>query len=396
MGRWKRILVCLLAAALTVGLLAGTQAGADEVEIYLMAENDQMLTLPLEAMPAKIGGTIYVPYHAFDWTYTGVNLGVSYGQEHTSSEYLFTLYSLDGTLIFDVNAGTCQEASTGEDMEMKAVVRNGRVFVPLTGVCRYFGLNYSYTPTSYGTLIRITNGQESLSTSRFVGLAANAMQTRYNEYIKAMGTTATPQPTASNGGSGGVVTRPSSTPDSTDQRQLTVALAFQCTGTGAEELLDALDRAGVKALLLFRPDALADNEQAVRRAVGSGHTVGLSVSGETGEEALQEAAQGSQWLEDYLRLRPHMVYVESGSDAARQALTQKGWACWTAQVDARDDGRSQSTQRSALLRTLEGEEGLIRVLLDDSDAVTALLSQALSQMRGEGYSFRLTVETDLS
>ena len=68
MARWKRLLVCLCAAVLAVGLLAGTQAMADEVDIYIMAENDQMLNLPLEAMPVRIGGSMYVPYHAFDWT----------------------------------------------------------------------------------------------------------------------------------------------------------------------------------------------------------------------------------------------------------------------------------------------------------------------------------------
>ena len=52
-----------------------------------------MLDLPLSAMPAWINGDIYVPYTAFDWTVTGVNLGVSYGQERTETEYKFTLYT---------------------------------------------------------------------------------------------------------------------------------------------------------------------------------------------------------------------------------------------------------------------------------------------------------------
>lgn len=394
MARWRRLLACLWAAVLAVGLLAGTQAMADEVDIYIMAENDQMLTLPLEAMPVRIGGSMYVPYHVFDWSYTGVNLGVSYGQEHSGSEYLFTLYSLSGTLVFDVNAGTCQEVGSGEDMEMKAVVRNVRVFVPLTGVCRYFGLSYSYTPTQYGTLLRITNGQERLSTSQFVDFSANSMRVRYNEYMKALGAGSSSSPTSSPGETGGAA-RPSSTPEEPDQRQLTVALAFQCTGTGAEELLNALDGTGVKALFLFRPDALAGNESAIRRAVGSGHTVGLSVGGESARKALEEAEEGSAWMEDYLRLRPHIVYLEEESSETRQAMTQAGWACWSGGLDARDDGRSQSVQRSALLRELESERGLVRVLLDDSDNVTAMLPQAAAQMRGEGYSFHLTVETEL-
>lgn len=393
MARWRRLLASLCAAVLVVGLLAGTQAMADEVDIYIMAENDQMLNLPLEAMPVRIGGNMYVPYHAFDWTYTGVNLGVSYGQEHSGSKYLFSLYSLEGTLVFDVNAGTCQEAGTGEDMEMKAVVRNGRVFVPLTGVCRYFGLSYSYTPTQYGTLIRITNGQEWLSTSKFVDSATNSMRVRYNEYMEALAAASSPAASASV--NTGATVRPSSTPEDDDQRQLTVAVAFQCTGEGADELLDALERTGIRALLLFRPEELADNEAAIRRAVGSGHTVGLSIRETSARQAMEEAEKGSAWLEDYLRLRPHIVYLEAGDGEAQRAMAQAGWACWSGGLDARDDGRSQSVQRSALLRELEKEQGLVRVLLDDSETVLAMLPQAVSQMRGEGYSFHLTVETDL-
>ena len=396
MRRWRRALSCLWAAVLAVSLLAGTQAAADGVEIYIMAENDQILVdLPLEAMPAWIGGTMYVPYHAFDWTYTGVNLGVSYGQNRTNTEYTFTLYSLSGTLLFDLNAGTCVEQYSGEDMGMKAVLRNSRVFVPLAGVCRYFGLNYSYTPTSYGTLIRITNGQEWLSTSQFVDSAANQMRVRYNEYLKAMGTTASPKPTSSSGGGGSVSPSPSPSPGEGDQRQLTVALAFQCTGAGTEALLDALDGAEVKALLFFRPEELAGHELAVRRAVGSGHTVGLSVSTANGTQAaLAELEEGRRWLEEHLHLRTHLALLEELPDSGSEAAEQAGWVCWSGDLDARDDGRSRSVQRAALLDGLAGRQGTVWVLMDDSANGVGVLEQALPRMEQADYRFHLPVETD--
>ena len=63
----KRLLACLLAAVLAVGALsAGGRAAG--VEIYIVAENDQMVELPLEAMPTWIDGSLYVPYHVFDWS----------------------------------------------------------------------------------------------------------------------------------------------------------------------------------------------------------------------------------------------------------------------------------------------------------------------------------------
>ena len=80
---------------------------------------------------------------------------------------------------------------------------------------------------------------------------------------------------------------------------------------------------------------------------------------------------------------------------AASALAEAGWACWSGSVDARDDGRSQSVQRYALLGALEDRRGRVNVLLDDSQAVIGYLPQALSQMARAGYTFRLTVETDL-
>ena len=388
MGWRKRVLACLLAAVLAVGALSVGGRAAGAADIYIMAENDQMVELPLEAMPTWIDGVLYVPYHAFDWSYTRVNLGVSYGQEQNGSRYLFTLYSLNGTLVFDVNAGTCAESPSGLDMDMKAVVRGSRVFVPLAGVCRYFGLQYSYTPTNYGTLIRITNGEEVMNTARFVDAAANSMRVRYNEYMQQLSaSSASPRPTQSGTES------PDATP--TGSRRLTVSLAFQCAGTGAEALLDALEDTGVRALFLFTPEALADNEAAVRRAVGSGHTVGLSVSGPSARAVLEEAEAGAAWLEARLFLRPHIVHAEGGAGETAAALAEAGWACWDTDVDSRDDGRGQSAQRVSLMTGLDGWQGRVNVLLDDSAAVAGYLSQALGQMLREGYTFRQPLESEL-
>ena len=72
--RGKQILSAVCALALLCALVLPA-ARADTPTIYLMAENDRMLTLPLDAMPAWVGGVLYVPYLAFDRTVTGVNLG---------------------------------------------------------------------------------------------------------------------------------------------------------------------------------------------------------------------------------------------------------------------------------------------------------------------------------
>ena len=363
MRRIQKYLSGLCAAALLLSLLLAGTAKADEITIYLMAENDQMLDLPLSAMPAWINGDIYVPYTAFDWTVTGVNLGVSYGQERTETEYKFTLYSLNGMLVFDLNAGTCTDGFSGEAKDMRAALRNGRVFVPLAGVCSFFGLNYTYTPTNYGTLIRITNGQERLDTQQFVTSASGlSMPTRYYKYLQELnqGTQPTPSPSPTPSGGG--------TDEPEQEDGLPVYLSFQCTGGGAlDNILDTL--------------------------VGSGHAVGLSVPGQSLDGARAALEEGAGLLEQLVRVRPHTVYLEGAASGVADALEREGWACWSANVDGRPDGRSQSTQANALLRTLEGRRSAARMLLDDSGESAGILSRLLPRMPRDAYWFQLALDT---
>ena len=379
----------LCAAALLLSLLLAGTAKADEITIYLMAENDQMLDLPLSAMPAWINGDIYVPYTAFDWTVTGVNLGVSYGQERTETEYKFTLYSLNGMLVFDLNAGTCTDGFSGEAKDMRAALRNGRVFVPLAGVCSFFGLNYTYTPTNYGTLIRITNGQERLDTQQFVTSASGlSMPTRYYKYLQELNQGTQPTPSPSHTPSGGGTDEPE------QEDGLPVYLSFQCTGGGAlDNILDTLEARGIRALFLFTPDALAAAEGQLRRLVGSGHAVGLSVPGQSLDGARAALEEGAGLLEQLVRVRPHTVYLEGAASGVADALEREGWACWSANVDGRPDGRSQSTQANALLRTLEGRRSAARMLLDDSGESAGILSRLLPRMPRDAYWFQLALDT---
>ena len=383
----KRLLTLLCAAALVLGPgLIGT-ARAETVEIYLMAENDQMLTLPVEAMPTWIGGTLYVPYTAFDWTVTGVNLGVSYGQIQGDGGNGFMLYSLGGTLTFDLNAGTCVDR-TGQQMNMRAVSRNGWIFVPLAPVCAYFDLRYSYTPTNYGTLIRITNGQERLG-NEFIQYARDSMRKRYNDYLKQL-YPETPQPS--------VQPTPEPTPTPTggedNRADLTVYLSFQCVGGGGlEDILDQLEAAGVRALFLFRPEELSGSGEALRRIVGSGHAVGLSVDGTTLPQVEEQLSQGSARLERLVRLRTHTVYLEQAGRDVSSALSEQGWACWSPQLDQTGDTRSATARSNALMNAFDSRSGSVRVMLDDQPGTAQMLGRLLPRMERETYRTRLPLET---
>ena len=175
---------------------------------------------------------------------------------------------------------------------------------------------------------------------------------------------------------------------------LPVYLSFQCTGGGAlDNILDTLEARGIRALFLFTPDALAAAEGQLRRLVGSGHAVGLSVPGQSLDGARAALEEGAGLLEQLVRVRPHTVYLEGAASGVADALEREGWACWSANVDGRPDGRSQSTQANALLRTLEGRRSAARMLLDDSGESAGILSRLLPRMPRDAYWFQLALDT---
>lgn len=412
-----RAAALLLAAASVLGILGLTRASADEIEIYLLAENDVMADLPVEAMPAWIGGVLYIPYTAFDWTVTKVNLGVSYGQIREGDEYLLTLYSLNDILTFDLNRGTCVDRR-GNAQNMRAVYRNGYVFVPVAAVCSFFGLGYTYTPTNYGTLIRITNGQQRLG-SEFVQYAEGSMRERYNRYLKQLTpatpevtatpkVTATPQPSATATQTPTSTPRPSTQPRPTptptptpdrddedeDREELTVYLSFLCTGGGdLDGILEQLSISNVRALFLFRPDQLEDFGEQLRQIAGSGHQIGLSLTGTSQEELLEELARGQSLLARLAHTASHTFYLENGGSDLAAGLTEQGLAWWTGQARQLEDSRSDYNRCNALLAALEGFHGSVRVLLDDGAGTADTLARLLPRLPSANCVAKLPVET---
>lgn len=382
----KRLFTLVCAAALVLSASLAGVARADSVTIYLMAENNKMVELPVEAMPCWISGQMYIPCTAFDWSVTGVNLGVSYGQIREDGKYLLTLYSLSDTITFDLDAGTCTDRQ-GESVGMRAAYRNGLVFVPAAAVCAYFGLRYSYTPTDYGNLVRITSGTGSLTDEQFIKYAENSMRTRYNNLLKQLEPTAQPSAQPSQPA---VTPRPSA---SQPEHSVTVYLGVLCTGGQGAAMADRLDAEGVRALFLFRPEDVAEQGELIRRLAGSGHAVGLSLTGATLSQVREQLEEGAALLEQVARLPVHTVCLEEAGRETASALEEMGWACWDPQLDYTGHTRTQSALASALVSALEGRDGSVRVTVGDADAEA--VSRALSRLdRGE-YFFRLPVETVL-
>lgn len=368
----KRILPLLCALVLLLGALLPAWAAPSNTTVYLLAANDKFCDLPGGALPVAKDGTIYVPYTVFDKDATNVDLGVYYGLKQEQGTIL-SLYSINGNLTFRVTMGLCEDGQ-GNPMNFRAYVRYGIPYVPAAAVCAFFGLQYSFLPTTdRGTLIRITSSPDTLSDALFLASARSSMLERYNNILQSRepapsptpgAVTATPQPTTPAG-------RP-------DRSHIRVYLAVNASGSSRD--LSALFPTGVQALFLFTPDSLAGQADQVRSAVAAGHSIGLIVDGDL-NQARAQLERGNALLGHIARVSTHIV-AAPGELAAQ--LAPEGWQSW--------QGYYPGATATAALTYLDSRRGVTRLELPSNPSA---LSQVLTTLRQDGYTLRQPVETDL-
>lgn len=402
----KRILSALLMLALCLPALGALAAGANTSDIYHLAINDHFFDSELNAatMPVKANGVIYVPYTVFDRDIAQADFKISYGQKREGGEHTLTLYSINGALIFDLVRGTTTDVY-GNSVGMRAILHNGRPFIPIQAVCNYFNtlagttlVQYVYTDTEYGALIRLRNEDYSLSDFMFRQSALSYMQYRLNRYLQGQ----SPQPstpvqstTAPAAPNPTVTPRPDEDEDEPNRHETPVYLAFRCqSGEGLAEILDTLTQEGVVALFLFSPERLEQQADQVRQVVGSGQRLGLLVSGGSGKEALAELEQGNALLEEVAWTRTRTVLADGAGSQVIQALEEAGWYCWQGNVDGLT-GTGAVSRADQIYTAVEQAGQLARITMDDSNLSSAALSRLLSRLREEGHEVRAAVETEL-
>ena len=392
---------CLLAAVLLAICLP--LANASETTVYQLALNDNFVdedALVASNMPVAVSGTIYVPYSTFDRYTTGVDLGVSYTENWENGVHTLTLFTLNALLCFDLTNQTCIDQNE-QPQNMKAILRNNKVYVPAYSVCQAFGLQYSYIPTrTAGVLIRIKNHNAVLSDVKFQQSSASFMQNRYDKYLQSLNptiTTATPSPSTPSRPVVTPPTPPSATPrpEETETEGKTVHLAVRCTpGDSTESMLETLDNRSVKVLFLFRPEELEEQAQRVLRALGDGHSVGLLVDGSDAQSALKQLEEGNDTLERLTWSRTHIACTENGNDNTNQALHDAGWRLWQREVDGQVIyGDLPITQ---ILAQIERQRTSARVELDSSMVTAQSLGRLISRLLSEGNTISAVLDSDLS
>ena len=321
MKRWtKGLLAAALCAALVLGL--AIPAFGSSTTVYLMAVNDTVVETTAENMPRTVGGTLYVPYIMLSNQANGFSLGVS--ALYSTTRRTVVVSNGQAGVVFDTQNNTAQDLD-GEQLPVRAMVRNSMVFLPIDWLCSYFGsISCSRIQTQYGTLVRITNSAAVLSDQRFVDAADSQLANNLQRYLAA--------------GGGGTTVGPftSSQPaPSTVPSQAELYLAFQAGATAAE-CAQLLEGHGQRALFLFTPDDLAQSDSLVRALAGAGHTLGLALTGDDAESCLAEAARGRALVAAFARYHVLVVSAPNLDEAGREALADAGYVIWDADVRGED------------------------------------------------------------
>ena len=396
MKGWKK---GLLAAALCAALFlcaASVPAAGSSGTIYLMAVNERVLDVTVENMPTVMNGVLYVPYTMLSHQDTGINLGVS-AQYSTTRR---TVQVTDGQygIVFDVQANTAQDLQ-GNPIPARAMVRNSMTFLPIDYLCAYFGtISCSRVYSKYGTVIRVTSASAVLRDSDFVALADSRLAHSLQGYYASMTPpeTAAPSPTptarppVSTAAPTAVPTAaptavPTVPPAPPIEAEVLLVLRW---GEQGEEFARLLEDRGERALFLFTVEDLREQDDAVRRLVAAGHTVGLALTGEDGSACAAQMEEGRRLLG--MIARYHLLVVSAGGldGEGREALREKGCAVWSPDLRGEDYPTGTALVAALAPRSSNGVEltcgagsvALFRAVLNAMDRENCTLRQATAPL----------------
>ena len=242
MKRWKQTtLAALVLWGLLAGILAASASTSTET-IYLMAVNERVLDVTVDNMPRTVGGVLYVPYTMLPNRASGVNLGVSALYSTTRRTVLVT--DDRRGIIFDLQNNTAADLD-GVPVQVRAMVRNNTVFLPIDWLCQYFGtIGCTRTWTPYGILVRLTSSAAILSDRDFIDAADGLLADSLRRYLES--------------GVRGEGNGPPPSGDPAPSADLSGTELYLALGAGAsaQDCAQLLESRGQRALFLFSPEEL--------------------------------------------------------------------------------------------------------------------------------------------
>lgn len=292
----KKLLPGLLALALLLTLLPSAMAAGS---LCFVAVNDTIpLSLPASDAPYYSGGTLYLPYTAFNANPGGVIVSNNVDQN------TFVLFTRTSRLVYDLTAGTVTDES-GAESPVSVVYRGGLLYIPASAAA-HFGYSVSILTAQGGeTIIRFTNGTQVYDDSLFVEKAANLI-----DYLNQQQSDPPAQDSPDQQPWQGVETQ-----DPPEQEPAEVYLAF-AGAAASQETLELLDQYGIHAAFFLTEAQLQEDRSLARAIYAQGHTVGLASDG-TGDvteqlTAANEVLDEALFFKTVLALAPQGAYADAG------------------------------------------------------------------------------------
>lgn len=278
----KKLLPVLTALALILALMPGATAAGS---LCFVAVNDTIpLTIPASDAPYYSGGTLYLPYTAFNANPGGVIVSNNVDQN------TFVLFTRSSRLVYDLTDGTVTDES-GNESPVTVSYRGGLLYIPASAA-EHFGYTVSLLTGPGGeVIIRFTNGAQVYDDSLFVEKAANLIE-YLNEQQAPADTTPNEQP--------GQNTDPATPPEA---QPAEVYLAFAGDAV-SQETLKLLTEAQYQAAFFCTADQIRAEKDLIRAIYAQGHTVAVTGNGQAELEAANLALDQVLFYQTVLALVP--------------------------------------------------------------------------------------------
>ena len=371
----KKLISLILAIALLIALFALPTDAAGEVFVSI-----GNTVLPLGG-PAPIysSGVWYIDYQ-------NLTTGGLVSSSYNSTERTLVLYTWDTTLIFNLNETTAH--TVAEKVKYKAVsfASSGTVYVPAKFTAQMLGFDYTFMTDI--PMIRIKRSSD-IPSDIFLYMAEKAAKEeleRYNASKKNQQTQTgepdkPPQETESQ--------------TNTNTEKKYIALTFNIKdGKNFSKILDSLSRYGYRAAFFIQGSAIPNCEDAIRRAVASGHTIGtLSENGDADftldAEAMNEKLNlANTKLFDVAKIKTRLVRIPSGSknipEANADALIAQGYRIWDQSI-LPSGSSGNGIYNSAVSRLSSAARSAV-LTLDDSNASLNALTRLLRHFSSNNFS----------
>lgn len=334
-----------------------------------------LLVFQLAVPPARAAGTVYfiaannevlplsdetMPFWSGGYLYIPASIftgtlrryfGISYSYKPSSQTAVLYNSVGDHSLIFDLRETYTMDRE-GNISYPGGILRNGIPFVPAYLVAKYFNFNYSVTEVKYGYLVWLRLPGFGLTDKEFADAATYNMVRRYEEYLKE---------TAEQGS---VTPGASSTPNTASGKRIYLCMEADDTTSA---MLDVLDRYEMQAAFFCTPEFMKSNGALLRRMVATGQTVGILVDGEKENQTVEEQLrEGNQALELATCGKTRIAVVKNGDDTAVQAAQTAGFYCLEADLDRSGYDLRSSSNATALLQKISAKRGDVTVWLADT------------------------------